>query len=251
MDYFELSDRLKNYLLLIENETGLPVKILGSPDLGITGARAAFNYHPQYTVVVLNSSEPRLSADVERSVAHEATHGYILHKLGFCRAVFTEDATEDVKKKANVLFSIIEDLMVNRIIPEHGFPPFGSEYIPMLKKEIEIASQGEIQGEKFYSQLTPNLEFEDIIMVSRYILAWGFLEYYPFPKNIQSLLQNFLDVYSKAYPHHYPHARKVKEIILKNNVFTAKGECRAMQKIIKLWGFEKMVKVESTKDIKF
>lgn len=251
LDYLELSDRLKNYLLLIEKETGLPVKIFQSPDLGIKGARAAFNYHPDYTVVVLNTSEPRLSVDVERSVAHEATHGYILHKLGFCRAVFTEEATDDVKKKVNVLFSMVEDLTVNRIIPEHGFPPFGSEYLPMLKKEIEVASQGETQGEEFYSNFTSDMEFEDIIMVSRYILAWGFLKYYPLPSGIRSTLQKFLDAYSKAYPHHYPHARKVKEIIIKHNVFTAEGECWSMQEIIKLWGFEGVVKTVSTKDIKF
>jgi len=251
LDYFQVSSRLEKYLRVIEEETGLPVKILQSPDLGITGARAAFNYHPDYTVVVLNSSQPRLSEDLERSVAHEATHGYILHKLGYCRAVFTEKASEDVKKKANVLFSIVEDLAVNRIIQENGFPPFGSEYLPMLKKEIEVAKAGETEGEKFYSQFTSDLEFEDIIMVSRYILAWGFLRYYPLAPEIRVILQKFLEVYSKAYPHHYPHAAQVKEIILQNDVFTAQGECRAMQKIMKLWGFAGMVKPVSTRDVRF
>lgn len=247
MSYFQISPRLEKYLRVIEEETGLPVKILESSDLGITGARAAFNYHPQYTVVVLNSSLPRLSEDLERSVAHEATHGYILHKLGYCRAVFTEKTSEDIKKKANVLFSIVEDLAVNRIIQENGFPPFGSEYIPMLKKETEVAKTGEKEGEKFYRQFTSDLEFEDIIMVSRYILAWGFLRYYPLPSETRYILQKFLEVYSKAYPHHYPHAAQVKEIILQNDVFTAPGECRAMQEIMKLWGFEGVVKTVSTK----
>jgi hypothetical protein len=248
---FQLSFRLKNYLQIIEQETGLPVKILESPDLGITGARAAFNYHPDYTVVVLNSSEPRLSEDVERSAAHEATHGYILHKLGYCRAVFTEKASEDIKSKANVLFSLVEDLAVNRIIQKNGFPPFGSEYLPMLEKEIEVALQGETEGEKFYSQFTADLEFEDIIMVSRYILAWGFLRYYSLPEGVRFILQRFLKVYSEAYPHHYPHVIRVKEIILQNDVFTAEGECRAMQEIIKLWGFAGVVKPVRTRDISF
>ena len=61
------------------------------------------------------------------------------------------------------------------------------------------------------------------------------------------ILQEFLEVYSKAYPHHYPHAARVKEIILENDVFTAQGECRAMQEIMRLWGFEGMVKAVSTK----
>jgi hypothetical protein len=232
---------------MIEEETGLPVKILTSPDLGLTGARAAFNYHPHYTVVVLNSSEPRLSEDMERSVAHEATHGYILHKLGYCRAAFSDKTSEDVKKKANVLFSLVEDLAVNRIIQENGFPPFGSEYLAMLKKEIEVANAGETEGEKFYRQFTPDLELEDIIMVSRYILAWGFLRYYPLPLKVRYILQKFLEVYSKAYPHHYPHAARVKEIILQNDVFTAQGECRAMQEIMNLWGWEGLVNTVSTK----
>lgn len=247
MDYFKVSPRLEKYLRVIEEETGLPVKILQSPDLGITGARAAFNYHPDYTVVVLNSSEPRLNADLERSVAHEATHGYILHKLGYCRAVFTEKTSDDIKRKANVLFSMVEDLAVNRIIQENGFPPFGSEYLPMLKKEIEVAEAGETEGENFYRQFTSDLEFEDIIMVSRYILAWGFLRYYSLPLEIRFIIQKFLEVYSKAYPHHYPHAARVKEIILRNDVFTAPGECQAMQEIMKLWGFAGMVKTVSTK----
>ncbi|MDI9437582.1 MAG: hypothetical protein QM405_05880 [Euryarchaeota archaeon] len=247
MSYFQLSPRLKEYLKVVEEETGMPVKILGRPDLGLTGARAAFNYHPLYTVVVLNSSEPRLSEDLERSVAHEATHGYILHKLGYCRAVFTKNASEDVKMKANLLFSLVEDLVVNRIIQENGFPPFGTEYLPMIKKEIEVASAGENVGEKFYSQFTSDLELEDIIMVSRYILSWGFLRYYPLSREVRLILQEFLEVYSKAYPHHYPHAARVKEIILENDVFTAQGECRAMQEIMRLWGFEGMVKAVSTK----
>ncbi len=247
MEYFKVSSALEKYLRVIEEETGLPVKILQSPDLGITGARAAFNYHPDYTVVVLNSSEPRLSEDLERSVAHEATHGYILHKLGYCRAVFTEKTGDDIKRKASVLFSLVEDLTVNRIIQENGFPPFGSEYLPMLKKEIEVAETGEIEGEKFYRQFTSDLELEDIIMVSRYILAWGFLRYYSLPLKIRFILQKFLEVYSKAYPHHYPHAARVKEIILQNDVFTAQGECRAMQEIMELWGFAGVVKTMSTK----
>ncbi|MEN6329531.1 MAG: hypothetical protein ABFC91_04500 [Methanobacteriaceae archaeon] len=251
MNQFQISPHLEKYLRVIEEETGLPVKILQRPDLGITGARAAFNYHPEYTVVVLNSSHPRLNEDLERSVAHEATHGYILHKLGYCRAVFTEKASDDVKNKANVLFSLVEDLAVNRIIQASGFPPFGSEYLPMLQKEIEVAQAGELEGEKFYSQFTSDLEFEDIIMVSRYILAWGFLRYYSLPKEVLFILQKFLEVYSKAYPHHYPHAARVKDIILHNDVFTAQGECRAMKEIMELWGYGEVVKTVSTKDISF
>jgi hypothetical protein len=88
-------------------------------------------------------------------------------------------------------------------------------------------------------------------MVSRYILAWGFLRYYSLPEGVHFILQKFLEVYSKAYPHHYPHTARVKEIILQNDVFTAEGECRAMQEIMELWGFAGMVKPVSTRNISF
>jgi hypothetical protein len=242
LDNYSFSNNLKNYLKKIVIETGLSVKIVSTNDLGIKGTRAAFNYHPEYIVVVLNSSEPRLNTDLERSIAHEATHGYLLHKLGFCRAVFSPETPDEIKKKSNVLFSTVEDLTVNLIIQDNGFPPYGSEYLPMIEREIEVASQGEEVGEKFYSQITSDLEFEDIIMVSRYILAWGFLRYYKLPTNVVFILQKFLEVFSKAYPHHYPHAAQVKKIILGNNIFTAEGECQAMHEILDLWGFQDMVK---------
>jgi hypothetical protein len=242
VELFPFSDNLKRYLDKVENETGMPVKIVTTDDLGIKGTRAAFNYHPEYIIVVLNSKETRLNVDLERSIAHEATHGYLLHKLGFCRAVFTPQTPDIIKKKANVLFSTVEDLVVNRIIQEQGFPPYGTEYILMIEREIMVASQGEDYGEKFYSQITSDLEFEDIIMVSRYILAWGFLKYYNLSNKVKYTLQKFLEVFSKAYPHHYPHAFRVEKIILQNDIFTASGECEAMKQIIKLWGFQDLVK---------
>jgi hypothetical protein len=241
---FQFSHRLKTYLQKVEIETGRPIKILESQNLGVRGISVGFRYHPQYILIIINPSVKRSITDFERSIAHEATHGYILHRLGYCRPIFSPETPDKIQQMTHLLFTMVEDLVVNRIIQDNGFLPFGSEYIPMLQREVEVAEKGEQSGETFYHLFSPDPQTEDILMISRYIIAWGFLNYHSFKKDIQNQIQEFLQKFQQHYSHHYPRAAIVREIIQKHDIFTAEGQCQAMNEIIALWGLEDNVKFE-------
>ncbi|MGZ4856782.1 MAG: hypothetical protein ACXVZU_00250 [Methanobacteriaceae archaeon] len=247
---YQLSHRLKTYLQKVEEETGRPIKILESKNLGVRGISVGFRYHPQYILIIINPTVKRSITDLERSIAHEATHGYILHRLGYCRPLFSHETPEKIQQMTHLLFTMVEDLVVNKIIQDNGFLPFGSEYIPMLKREVDVAEKGEQSGESFYHLFSPDPQTEDILMISRYIIAWGFLNYHSFEKDVQDQIQEFLQKFQQNYSHHYPRAKIVQEIILKHDIFTAKGQCEAIKEIIALWGLENQVMFERNSEKK-
>jgi hypothetical protein len=235
---YQFSNRLKTYLQKVEDETGRPIKILESQNLGVRGISVGFRYHPQYILIIVNPSVKRSIIDFERSIAHEATHGYILHRLGYCWPLFRPETPDKIQQMVHLLFTMVEDLVVNRIIQDNGFLSFGSEYLPMLQREVDVAEKGEQSGEAFYQLFSPDPQTEDILMISRYIIAWGFLNYHSFKKDVQNLIQEFLQKFQQHYSHHYPRASNVQEIIQKHDIFTAEGQCQAIKEIIELWGLE-------------
>jgi|GEM_PF-726826 hypothetical protein len=247
---YQFSNRLITYLQKVEDETRRTIKILESQNLGVRGISVGFRYHPQYIIIIVNPSLKRSITDFERSIAHEATHGYILHRLGYCRPLFRPETPDKIQQMVHLLFTMVEDLVVNRIIQDNGFQPFGSEYIPMLHREVEVAEKGEQSGETFYHLFSPDPQTEDILMISRYIIAWGFLNYHSFKKDVQDRIQEFLLKFQQNYSHHYPRAAIVREIIQKHNVFTAEGQCQAMKEIIELWGLEVHVMFERNSEKK-
>ncbi|HEY0196264.1 MAG TPA: hypothetical protein VGC02_01705, partial [Methanobacterium sp.] len=205
-----------------------------STDLGIKGITAAYQYHPQKLIIILNPEYPRAKEDVERSIAHEATHGYILYKMGFCRSKYSEGVPSDYKRDVQIIFTIVEDLVVNKIIADNGFPPFGHEYIPTLREEIRVAREGERAGEAFYHQFTDNPHREALLMISRYIIAWGFLRYYTLKVEEKKLINEFTRVFEKFYPDYYQYAARVVEILEEKDIFKSDEECQAIHEILKL-----------------
>jgi len=240
---FKFSRKLTDYLKKIELKTGREIKFFESPDLGIKGITAAYNYHPHYIQITLNMENPRSIEDRERSVAHEATHGYIIHKLKFCRPIFLENVDDNYKRDVHLIFTMIEDIIVNKIIQDNGFYPFGHEYLPMVTEEIKIAHKGEEEGEKFYHRFTDNPHLEALLMISRYIIAWGFLRYYHLDTQEEKLIQEFTQTFQKFYIDYYKFCVKIKEIIEEHNIFTANGECSAIQLILQLFKLDERVEL--------
>jgi hypothetical protein len=238
------SSKLKDFLNKIEKETGREIKILESPDLGLAGISAAYRYHPDYIVIVITVGIKRTETDLERSIAHEATHGYLMHKLKFCRPVFHKIADDNYQRDVQLLFTMVDDIVVNKIIEEHGFHPFGSEYLPMVELETRVAVRGEIGGEDFYRRFSDDPRLEAILMVSRYILAWGFLEYFPLEPEEREVIRSFTKTFETYYPHYYSRASEMRDIILKNDVFSAEGQCKAVQEILDLWRMGDLVGIE-------
>ena len=129
--------------------------------------------------------------------------------------------------------------MVNKIISENGFIPFGGEYLSVVQKEIDSM----LEGKDFYRQFSDDILFDDILMITRYIIAWGFLEYFELNSFEYNILKKFVDVFKDAYPMQYEIASKIKQIIRDNDIFTSNGHCKTMTNILKLLKFDNLVEI--------
>ncbi|MDD1775349.1 MAG: hypothetical protein LUQ24_07445, partial [Methanobacterium sp.] len=218
---FNFSNELNSYLEKIEKETGREIKFLESSNLGIQGISAAYQYHPEYILIILNPDYPREAEDVERSIAHEATHGHLIYGLGFCRTKFPENIPDDYKRDAQLVLTMVEDIVVNRIIAENGFPPYGHEYLPMVEEETRVASLGEEAGEEFYQKFADTPHREALLMISRYVIAWGFLKYYTLKKNDSELIREFTNSFKEYYKDYYKFASKIVGILKEKDIFHA------------------------------
>lgn len=237
MPSFKFSDKLTSYLKKVEAETGKEIKILESPHLGLKGMWAGYRYHPEFIIVIIRSGIEKTNEALERSIAHEVTHGYILFKMHYCRADFNHPISENERRDIQMIFTMVDDIVVNKIIVKSGFNPYGIEYLNMVKKEIDSM----IAGIDLYRQFSNDLLFDDLLMITRYIIAWGFLEYFNLPDEDKEILKKYINVFKDTYPLQYDYANRIKNIILQNNIFTSKGHCNAMIEILKLLKFYDMI----------
>jgi len=240
---FEFSGKLQNYLEKIEKETGKEVKILESPHLGLKGMWAGFRYHPNFIIVIIRSGIEKSNETLERSIAHEATHGYILFKKNYCRADFNESISENEKKDVQMIFTMVDDIVVNKIISENGFDPFGEEYLAVVQKEVDSM----LAGVDFYHQFSDDLLFDDLLMITRYIVAWGFLEYFELSEDVFNILKKYTEVFKDTYTYQHDIAEKIKAIIKDNDIFKSDGHCKAMIDILKLLKFYDLLKIVNEK----
>lgn len=111
MPDFKFSSKLTDYLKKIEIETGKEVRILESPYLGLKGMWAGFRYHPDYIIVIIRQGINETNETLERSVAHEATHGYILFKKQYCRGEFPKEADDSDRRDIQLIFTMVDDIL--------------------------------------------------------------------------------------------------------------------------------------------
>lgn len=239
MPDFKFSVKLSNYLEKVEKETGKEVKILQSPYLGLKGMWAGYRYHPDFIVVIIRSGIRKTNETLERSIAHEVTHGYILFKNKYCRADFNESTPDSDRKDIQMIFTMVDDIVVNKIISENGFDPFGIEYLMVVQKEINAM----LSGVDFYSQFSDDVLFDNLLMITRFIIAWGFLEYFELSDDTYNILRKYIEVFKDAYPLQYDISNKVRQIIKNNDIFSSEGHCQAMSEILKLLQFYDSVKI--------
>lgn len=133
----------------------------------------------------------------------------------------------------------MDDIVVNKIISEKGFTPFGVEYLAVVQKEIDSM----LAGVDFYRQFSDDLLFDDLLMITRYIIAWGFLEYFELQDEEYEILKKFVDVFKAIYPLQYKIANQIKQIIKDNDIFTSSGHCKAMLNILNLLKFDNLVEI--------
>lgn len=236
----EVLEKLFLYLKKVEKETSKPIKILKSDELGLKGMLSAFRYHPDQIIIIIKEGVKRSEPDMARSIAHEATHGYLIFKLGYCRPVFKKNSPANLMKNTHLVFTMMDDIVVNKIIQKNGFPPFGSEYLVSVKYETESA----LKGENIYKKFSEDPIFNLILMISRYIIAWSFIEFYDIGKNDKDIIIRYLSAFESNFVDEMVLVSKIKDIIKNNDIFVSSGHCQAIEEILDLWDLRKSLEMQ-------
>ena len=200
--------------------------------------------HPRYILVriAVEGQRRRITEEeIEYSIAHEITHGLLIYKEGYCQAVFQRPASNNERHAVSLLLTMVDDIVVNKIISDNGFPPFSPSYLSMVKEEIRSAQK----GIDIYTRIANDPRVKNSYMVSRYITAWGFLEYFALERDERYALRTFLKSFQEFYPDLYEMAEQIKAIIIHNDIFTPRGHRKTIEQILNLWGLYNLVKLES------
>lgn len=236
----DLYSRLESYLKKVERETSKPIKIIESHDLGIKGMLSAYRYHPDYIIIIIKAGVTRFKRDMIRSIAHEATHGFLIFREGYCRPKFHKNLAEQLIKDARLIFTMLDDIVVNKIIQDNGFSPYGSEYIPSVKRETKAA----LNRENIYSSYSSDKLFQQILKSSRLVIAWAFLEFFNLDKSHKQVLKEFINAFRENFPQEYRLGMEITQIISKHNIFNSKGHGKALVEILDLWSLNEILELK-------
>ena len=243
----KLSEKVKEYIKKVEEETERPVLLKSVQDVWLYGTGGVFKLDPEYILVdIIEDKYLDFKGEVEQEeieymIAHEVTHGLLAYKEKYCQFRFRGRMyNELVVKSASLLFTMVEDIVVSKIIYENNFQQYPQIYIPQIEYEIECARV----GEDAYKPYTP-LKFKYRYMVFRYILVWGLLKYIKLDEIGRKKSYEYLEMFKKSYPKQYAEAKKIKEIILENDIFTPEGFCNAIKKCLDLnfWNLTNLVEI--------
>ena len=235
----ELSEKLKAYIEKIEKETGRSVSIKMVQDVGLRGMKAAFEIDPEYIrVKIVQNIETK---KYEQSIAHEITHGFLAYKKKYCQLDYVQEPNEMEGKSIDIIVTMTEDIVVNKIVQENNFQPYPYDYLDKIQNDTKNIrkSKGKLP------QLHQDPVLNDRIMILRYIGAWGFLKYFNLDSFSRRVISKFIKCFKKSYPKQYEAAGQIEEIILENNIFTSEGHNNAIKKCLDLWNLTNLVEINT------
>ena len=213
----KLSKKVEAYVEEVENaikETGYTVLI---ENYHGEGARVTLDHERKYIHVEINEEEYKKEPEeeIDSTIAHEVTHEFLSLKKKHCRI----RCGEEVKDTVGRLETMIEDIVVNKIIEEKNYRPYSIQYLDDVRLKIDILRK----GEDVYEMYDYDPIYKKMFMLSRYIQAWGTLQYFNSGEIDKKTIHKYEKQFQKSYPKQYEEAKKIKEIILENNIFTPEG----------------------------
>lgn len=181
------------------------------------GARVRLDHNDRRIIVEINEkmlkNEPE--EEIDSTIAHETTHEILSFKKGHYRLTVTK-----FREIIGRIETMIEDIVVNKIIYKKNYRPYSVQYLnDVKKKEIEVL----LEGKDPYKEFDQFPIYKNVFMIARYIQAWGYLKYFSLDETASETLSEYLELFQKSYPEEYKRAKKIKEIIIKNNIFEAEG----------------------------
>ena len=237
---FHPSPKLARYLRSIEKETGRRIIVQQDREGFTHDSPGAFVPHPAYLVIVVRPGWDKAQEEFERLIAHEATHGLLLYGRGYSsyRVIRPHRA-----RQVGLVATMLEDIVVNKLIQDEGFPPFQPSYLRMLDRAEEAARSGRGICARFAREPSYRSRF----MVFHYILAWGLSRHCRLTGEEAQTIRGFLKALEATCPQEFREARRIKHIISRNDIFTPAGHRAAVEKILRVWGLEDSVVLEAAR----
>ncbi len=244
MTQLQCSAKLSKYLNKVEIETGRSIEFRPAADLGAPGMTFAFRLDPSCILIMYKEGTDLGNPEHEQSIAHEATHGYLIYKLGYSYLREKRKPARNEIGHVNLLFTMIDDIVVSKIIQKEGFPPFDPGYLTMVEKETKAARKG---SDRLYSEFLhdPRFKDKDRFMASRYILAWSSVNYCDLEPYAKRIIYKYLKAFQKAYTKQFTMADQIREIILQHDIFSANGHRKTVEAVARLWHLDDLVGLQS------
>lgn len=246
LNILKLSKKIKEYIKDAEKETGRPVLIKNVQDVGLDGMSAVFRLDPKYIRVEIiekkfyDSKGEIDQGGIECVIAHEVTHGLLAYKKKYYQFDIVGRHNELEEDSVSLINSMIEDLVVNKIMHENNFQLLPKRYINRVKDEIEDLRKEKGCYENFNKY--PPI-FKDRFIVYRCMLAWGILRFFVPGEIDKKTIYKFLKIFQKSYPKQYEEAEQIIKIILENDIFTPEGCCKTIKECLALWNLTNSVEI--------
>ena len=198
--------------------------------------KAEFELDPEYIrVKIVQNIEMK---KFEQSIAHEITHGFLAYKKKYCQLDYVQESNEIEGKSIDIIVTMVEDIVVNKIIQEENFQPYPYDYLDKIQNDIKNIRK----SKGSFPQLHQDPLLNGRIMILRYIGAWGFLKYFNLDSFSRRVIYKFIKCFKKSYSKQYEAAGQIEEIIIENNIFTPEGYYKAIKRCLELWNLVDLVK---------
>lgn len=243
-EFLPLSDKLLAYFEMIEKETDCQIVLRYiNRDDGDQAEKA--NNFKVGAITTLSTIELEVNrnhglsnVDLEHSLAHEATHGYLMNGKGYCRGYARQHSHEKfVRELAAIVTSIVDDIVVSKVMADHGLPPFASTYLVEVKRETKEARK----NPNYYPFYQEYPEFRERFITFGQVLAWGYLQYVDLPEEARDTLSRFIKGSQNVNLSAYKMAQKVNKIIQRHDIFTPQGHRKALEETIRLWDLDEFI----------
>jgi len=244
------SKKLAEFLEKIRDETSREIVIEwtnpgSNPKLSGVPGRFIYDPPPSRVLRVLMDSDicqHLKHSDIEEVIAHEATHGLLIYAKGYGAPVFKRHANHIEEKSTSYLFSMIDDIVVNTILQDAKYSPLGSVYLLMVKEDRDSIRKGEILYEE---QPSDDPLLKNRWTVYRYVTAWSYLKYFMLEAHYRRPIRNFVRIFKKKCPKQLEMANQIIEVVQRNNIKSPEGRNSAVNELLKLWGLEDLVRLET------
>src|SRR5664280_1439696 len=134
--------------------------------------------------------------------------------------------------------TMVNDIVVNKIIADKGFSPFSAKYIPQVKREIKALNNNE---DCYKEHLEIGITFYNKFKIFRYILAWGFLKFYKLNTEEGKIISRYIKYFERYLREYVDEVKEITKLIEGNDIFTAKGNLFVVAELFRRWGLSKKI----------